>query len=187
MRILYSYPYDEYFKADTKQKLEILRGAEDFILGLKDGKKRFVNAVQALSAAFALCVPHPKAMEVADYVGFFQAVKTCLIKLEEGHAPKPNGNTQSSRDIENSIKQVIDKSLVSEEVIDIYGAAGIKKPDISIISEDFLMEIRNMPRKNLALEVLKRLLTDEIKVRSKKNLIQSKRLLELLEKSLKKY
>lgn len=185
--MLYSYPYDEYFKADTKQKLEILRGAEDFILGLKDGKKRFVNAVQALSAAFALCVPHPKAMEVADYVGFFQAVKTCLIKLEEGHAPKPNGNTQSSRDIENSIKQVIDKSLVSEEVIDIYGAAGIKKPDISIISEDFLMEIRNMPRKNLALEVLKRLLTDEIKVRSKKNLIQSKRLLELLEKSLKKY
>ena len=185
--MLYAYPYEAYFTAGTKQKLEILRGAEDFILGIEDGKKRFVNAVQALSAAFALCVPHPKAMETADQVGFFQAVKACLMKLEEGHAPGTGNGTRSFSYIEDSIRQVIDKSLVSEDVIDIYGAAGIKKPDISIISEDFLMEIRNMPRKNLALEVLKKLLNDEIKARQKKNLVQSKKLLDLLEASLKKY
>lgn len=185
--LLHSYPYESYFTADTKQKLEILRGAEDFILGMEDGKKRFIDAVQALSAAFALSVPHPKALAVAEQVGFFQAVKACLIKLEGGHSGDPESGSKNISDLEESIKQVIDQSLVSEDVVDIFDAAGIKKPDISIISDKFLAEIRTMPRKNLALEVLKKLLNDEITARSRKNLIQSKNLLELLENSLKKY
>jgi len=148
---------------------------------LEKGKKRYINEVMALSQAFSIAIPHEQAMDVKEEVSFFQAVKARLAKFDM------TGSGKTDEEIETVIRQVIDKALVAEQVIDIFDAAGIKKPDISILSEDFLLEVKNMEHKNIALEVLKKLLNDEIKSRTKKNLIQSKTLMEMLENSIKKY
>ncbi|MBN1932524.1 MAG: type I restriction endonuclease subunit R [Desulfobacterales bacterium] len=173
--------YEEYFTADTKTKMDIILAAEEHILSLENGKKRFIDEVTALSRAFAIAIPHEQAMDVKEEVSFFQAVKARLAKFDTTGAGK------TDEEIETTIRQVIDKALVTEKVIDIFDAAGIKKPDISILSEDFLLEVKNMEHKNVALEVLRKLLNDEIKSRTKKNLVQSKSLMEMLENSIKKY
>ena len=175
------FPYEDYFQAGTGQKLSMILGAEEHILGLEDGKKRYINEVTALSKAFAIAVPHEQAMDVKDEVSFFQAVKARLAKFDG------TGSGRTDDEIETTIRQVIDQALVSEQVIDVFDAAGIKKPDISILSEEFLMELKGMEHKNVALEVLKKLLNDEIKARSKKNLVKSKSLKEMLENSIQKY
>lgn len=175
------FPYEDYFQAETGQKLSMILAAEEHILGLEDGKKRYINEVTALSKAFAIAVPHEQAMHVKDEVSFFQAIKARLAKFDDP------GTGRTDEEIETTIRQVIDQALVSEQVIDVFDAAGIKKPDISILSEDFLMELKGMEHKNVALEVLKKLLNDEIKARSKKNLVKSKSLKEMLENSIKKY
>lgn len=173
--------YKKYFSADTKEKLTIILEAEEHILGLDDGKNRFTREVGLLAQAFALSMPNLKALEINEEVGFFQAVKARLVKFDS------TGSGRSDEEIETAIKQIVDRAIVSEGVIDIFDAAGIKKPDISILSDEFLEEIRGMKRKNLALELLKKILNDEIKDRSKKNLIQSKKFSEMLEKAINKY
>ncbi len=173
--------YEEYFTADTTTKLKIILIAEEHVLSLEKGKKRFIDEVTALSRAFAIAIPHEQAMDVKDEVSFFQAVKARLTKFDT------TGSGKTDEEIETTIRQVIDKALVTEKVIDIFDAAGIKKPDISILSEDFLLEVKNMEHKNIALEVLRKLLNDEIKSRLKTNLVQSKSLMEMLENSIKKY
>ena len=180
-QMFHGFPYEEYFEAETSKKLSMILSAEEHILGLEDGKKRFINEVTALSKSFAIAIPHEQAMDVKDEVSFFQAVKARLAKFNV------TGTGKTDEEIETTIRQVIDKALVSEQVIDIFDAAGIKKPDISILSEDFLLELKGMEHKNVALEVLKKLLNDEIKSRSKKNLVKSKSLMEMLENSIKKY
>lgn len=173
--------YEEYFTSDTKTKLKIILAAEEHILSLEDGKKRFVNEVTALSKSFAIAVPHEQAMDVKDEISFFQAVKARLSKFDT------TGLGRTDEEIETAIRQVIDQALVSEQVVDVFDAAGIKKPDISILSEEFLMEIKDMKHQNLALETLKKLLNDEIKTRTKTNFVQSRSLMEMLENSIKKY
>ena len=175
------FPYGDYFEADTGKKLSMILAAEEHILGLEEGKKRYINKVTELSKAFAIAIPHDEAMDVKEEVSFFQAVKARLAKFDM------TGAGRTDEDIETIIRQVVDKALVSEQVIDVFDAAGIKKPDISILSEDFLMELKGMEHKNVALEVMKKLLNDEIKSRSKKNLVKSKSLMEMLENSIKKY
>ena len=179
--MFHGFAYEEYFEVDTSKKLSMILSAEEHILGLEDGKKRFINEVTALSKAFAIAIPHEQAMDVKDEVAFFQAVKARLAKFDG------TGSGKTDEEIETTIKQVIDKALVSEQVIDIFDAAGIKKPDISILSEEFLLELKGMKHKNVAMEVLKKLLNDEIKSRSKKNLVKSKTLMEMLENAIKKY
>ena len=173
--------YEKYFTADTTTKLKIILLAEEHILSLENGKKRFVDEVSALSSAFSIAIPHEQAMDVKDEVSFFQAVKSRLIKFDT------TGGNNTDEQIETAIRQVIDQALVSDKVIDVFDAAGIKKPDISILSDEFLMEVKNMEHKNIALEVLKKLLNDEIKSRTKVNLVQSKSLMEMLEASILKY
>ncbi len=179
--MFHGFPYEDYFQADTSKKLSLILGAEEHILGLVNGKKRFVNEVSALSKAFAIAVPHEQAMDIKEEVSFFQAVKARLAKFDA------SGSSKTDEEVETTIRQVIDQALVSEQVIDVFDAAGIKKPDISILSEEFLLELKDMEHKNVALEVLKKLLNDEIKSRSKKNLVKSKSLMEMLESSIKKY
>lgn len=173
--------YEEYFTADTTTKLKIILAAEEHILSIENGKKRFINEVTALSKAFAIAIPHEQAMDVKDEVSFFQAVKARIAKFDI------SGNGRTDEEIETTIRQVIDKALVSDKVIDLFDAAGIKKPDISILSEEFLLEVKNMEHKNVALEVLRKLLNDEIKSRTRTNLVQGKSLMEMLESSIKKY
>jgi type I restriction enzyme, R subunit len=175
------FEYETYFEADTSKKLSMILAAEEHILGLEDGKKRYINEVTALSKSFAIAIPHDQAMDVKDEVSFFQAVKARLAKFDG------TGSGKTDEEIETTIRQVIDKALVSEQVIDVFDAAGIKKPDISILSEEFVLELKGMEHKNVALEVLKKLLNDEIKSRAKKNLVKSRTFLEMLENSIKKY
>ena len=180
-QMYHGFEYETYFEADTSKKLSLILAAEEHILGLEDGKKRYINEVTALSKAFAIAIPHDQAMDAKDEVSFFQAVKARLAKFDG------TGSGRTDEGIETTIRQVIDKALVSEQVIDVFDAAGIKKPDISILSEEFLMELKGMEHKNVALEVLKKLLNDEIKSRAKKNLVKSRTFLEMLENSIKKY
>jgi len=180
-QMYHGFEYETYFDADTSKKLSLILAAEEHILGLEDGKKRYINEVTALSKAFAIAIPHDQAMDAKDEVSFFQAVKARLAKFDGTGAGK------TDEEIETTIRQVIDKALVSEQVIDVFDAAGIKKPDISILSEEFLMELKGMEHKNVALEVLKKLLNDEIKSRAKKNLVQSRTFLEMLENSIQRY
>ena len=177
----HGFAYACYFDSDTVKKLSLILAAEEHILGQEDGRKRYINEVNALSQAFAIAIPHEQAMDAKDEVGFFQAVKARLVKFEG------TGEGRSSEELETTIRQVIDQALVSEKVIDVFDAAGIKKPDISILSEEFLAELKGFEHKNVALEVLKKLLKDELRARSKKNLVQSKTLLEMLENTIKKY
>jgi type I restriction enzyme R subunit len=176
-----TFDYKKYFSSDTRQKLTIILEAQEHVLGLEDGKNRYTKQVGLLSQAFALSVPNLKAMELKDEVGFFQAIKARLTKFE------PTGEGKSDAEIETAIRQIVDKAVVSEGIVDVFDAAGIKKPDISILSDEFLEEVRHMDRKNIALELLKKLLNDEIKTRTRKNFIQSKKLSEMLENAIRKY
>ena len=180
-QMLHGLDYQQYFTETTSGKLSWILKTEDFVLGLEDGKKRFVNEVTALGKAFAIAIPNEQAMDVKDEVAFFQAVKARLCKFNE------RGTGHTDEEIETTIRQVIDQALVSEKVIDIFDAAGIKKPDISILSEEFLMELKGMEHKNIAMEVLRKLLEDEIKARSKYNLVESQSLMEMLDRSITRY
>ncbi|MEA0971129.1 Restriction endonuclease subunit R [Candidatus Megaera venefica] len=179
--MFHGFPYEEYFTADTASKLATILAAEDHILGLENGKKRFINEVTLLSRVFAIAIPHEQAIYAKDEVAFFQAIKARLAKFDS------TGSGKTDEETETAVRQVIDEALVSNQVIDIFDAAGIKKPDISILSEEFLLEIKGMEYKNVALETMKKLLNDEIKARTKKNLVESKSLMEMLEDSIKRY
>jgi type I restriction enzyme R subunit len=180
-QMYHGFAYEDYFEATTSRKLSLILEAEEHILGLEDGKKRYINEVTALSKAFAIAIPHVQAMDVKDEVAFFQAVKARLAKFDS------TGEGRTDEEMETTIRQVIDQALVSEQVIDIFDAAGIKKPDISILSEEFLLELRGMEHKNIAMEVLRKLLNDELRARAKTNLVKSKTFMEMLEDAIKRY
>lgn len=181
--LLWGYEYKRYFTTDVNDKLRVLLETQEFILGKDNGKGKdeFIKYVMELSKAFALVVPNVEAMKIKEEVGFFQAVKARLVKYE------PIGEGRSDQDIETAIRQLVDKAVVSEGVIDIYKEAGIKNPDISILSEDFLEEIKNIKYKNLSIELLKKLLNDEIKIRLKSNFLRGKKISEMLQETIKKY
>jgi type I restriction enzyme, R subunit len=179
----FQFDYERFFAADAGRKLQIILQAEEHILGLQDGKNRFVREVTALGQAFALSMPQEQAVEITEQVAFFQAVKARLVKFET----TGGGTGKSDYEIETAIKQVIDKSLSSDKVVDIFDAAGIDKPEVSILSDKFLLEVKDMKHKNLAFEMLKKLLNNEISSRAKTNLVKSKALLEMLESAIKKY
>lgn len=180
----FKFNYKRFFKVEAKEKMSIILQSEEHILGLEDGKTRFIREVTLLSQAFALSIPHERAMEIKDDIAFFQAVKARLVKFEG------TGTGKSNVEIETAIKQIVDEALSSDKVIDIFEAAGIDKPEISgleVLSDEFLLEVKGMKHQNLALELLKKLLNDEIKTRSKTNLVKSKKLLEMLEGAIKRY
>lgn len=181
-QMFYGFAYETYFGAPTAEKLNLILGAADHILSLEDGKQRFVREVTALSQAYSLATPLDKDQDrgISEKVAFFQAVKARLIKFER------HGN-RSREELNTVIKQVVDQALVTEQIVDIYDAAGIKKPDLSILSDEFLLEVKNMQHKNIALELLQKLLNDEIRSRSRTNLVQGRSLMEMLENSIKRY
>ena len=178
--MFHGFDYGEFFRSDTKERLMIIEKAMDHILGLDDGKKRYIKYVTELTRAFALVVPNPAALAIRDDVGFYQAVRSALIKNTE---TRDIGDASS----ETAIQQILSKALVSDRVIDIFAAAGLNKPDISILSDEFLVEVRDMPQRNLAFEMLKKLLNDEIRIRMRKNIVQQRSFLQLLENAIKAY
>lgn len=171
---------DLWITGNAQDRLSLLPRAQEHVLSLEDGKNRFVKAVVELTKAYALSVPHVKALEISDDVAFFQAVKAALVKSQPD-------KQRSQDEIEHVIRQIISKAVVTEEVIDIFSAAGIKKPDISILSDEFLADVRGMEHKNLAVELLKKLLDGEIKIRARKNVVMARSFTELLENAIAKY
>ena len=167
---------------DPAQRLFLLRPAQNHVLDKRDGKTRFIKVVTELSKAFALSVPHPDAMSINDDVAFFQAVRAALLKsTDEGDV------FQRAWEMDHAIRQIVSKAITSDQVIDIFSAAGLKKPDISILSEEFLAELKGLPQKNLAVEVLRKLLNDEIRTRQKKRLVQSRSFAGMLDETIQRY
>ena len=167
---------------DPERRIALLPVAQSVILQKRDGKKRFVAAVTDLSKAFALSVPHEEAIRIRDDVAFFQAVRAVLVKYD-GDGDRA-GKTW---DMEHAIRQIVSGAIVSDQVIDIFTAAGLKKPDISILSEEFLAEVRGLPQKNVAVELLRKLLNDEIRTRQKKRLVQSRSFEQMLQETIQRY
>ena len=179
-QMLHGFDYACFFDASVKEKLSIILQAENHVLGLPDGKARFVKEVSLLGQAYALSKPSDEAMKNAEEIAFFQAVKARLCKFE--------GDRHEGKDQYDSvIKSIVSTAISSDEVVDIFDAAGIDKPDISILSDEFLQEVKSMRYKNVALELLKKLLNDEVKVRTKRNIAQSKTLMEMLDGAINKY
>ncbi|MCW4002756.1 MAG: DUF3387 domain-containing protein, partial [Candidatus Bathyarchaeota archaeon] len=176
----HGFDYRRFFDAQPKERITIIMEAMEQILKQENGKDRYLKETTTLLYAFALAVPHPEALKIRDDVGFFQAVKAAIVKNTET-------KQRQTQDIDSAIKQILSKAIVSDRVVDVFAAAGLKKPNISILDEDFLAEIKTLPQKNLAFETLKRLLADEIRFRQRKNLIQARSFEELLDKAIKSY
>ncbi len=187
--IFHGFNWSTWKTGGPQERLSVLPAAQEHVLAQEDGKNRLVKAVGELSKAFALAVPHEKALEIRDDVAFFQAVRSVLTK-STGDLSAWNGQAggrRSPEEVEFAIRQIVSKAVSSDEVIDIFAAAGLKKPDISILSDEFLAEVRGMPQRNLAVEMLRKLLEGEIKARGRKNLVQARSFAELLENAIKKY
>lgn len=178
--IMHGFDYSRYRSGSPKERTAVIPAAAEHVLQQEDGKNRFMSGVSKLSKAFALSVPHEKAIAVRDDVGFFQAVRAGLAKST------PDGG-KSQEDLDTAVRQIVSKAVASDEMIDIFSAAGLKRPDISILSDQFLAEVKDLPHKNLAIETLRKLLTDEIKGRARKNLVQSRQFSEMLEEAIRKY
>ncbi|MFO1510623.1 MAG: DUF3387 domain-containing protein [Steroidobacteraceae bacterium] len=162
------------------ERLGLLPAAQEHILSQENGKERCVRAVRELSQAFALAVPHAEALRIRDDVAFFQAVQAVLAKRAPGDARPEEG-------IEHAVRQIISRAVTPEGVVDIFAAAGLAKPDISILSEEFLAEVRGMPQRNLAVELLQKLLKGELASRRRKNVVQARSFAEMLEQTLRRY
>jgi type I restriction enzyme R subunit len=184
------FDYRRYFALEPKAKLNFILDAANYVSELsevkegntvRNGKERFKENVIRLQKAFGLAVPHSDALKIRDDLAFFQAIKARFAKFDD------QTKTCTNEEIETAIRQIINDAIISSEVVDVFDAAGIKKPDISILSDEFLTEIQGMERKNLALELLKRLLNDEIKTRSKMNLVQGKKFSDMLADAVKRY
>jgi type I restriction enzyme, R subunit len=178
--LFHGFDWSAWVTGTAVEKLGLLPNAQEHVLRQEDGKNRLIKAVTDLSKAFALAVPHDAALRIRDDVGFFQAVRAVLAKsATQQHRPE--------QELDNAIRQIVSRAVFSGEVVDIFAAAGLKKPDISILSDEFLAEVSHLPQKNLAVEMLRKLLADEIKTRSRRNVVKSRLFSELLEGSIRKY
>ncbi|MFP7756212.1 type I restriction endonuclease subunit R [Thermodesulfobacteriota bacterium B35] len=177
--IFHGFDWSAWIDGDPKERLGVLPAAQEHVLKQEDGKNRLARAVSELSKAFALAVPHEIALEIRDDVAFFQAVKSVLTKSA--------GPETAPGEIDHAIRQIVSKAVASDEVIDIFAAAGLKKPDISILSDEFLAEVRGLPQRNLAVDMLRKLLEGEIKTRGRKNIVQARSFSEMLENSIRRY
>ncbi|XXR53816.1 type I restriction enzyme endonuclease domain-containing protein [Sorangium sp. So ce385] len=155
--------------------------AQEHIFGLEDGRDRLVQAVTELSRSFALAVPHDDALAVRDEVAFYQAVKAAVVKTSLSASGK------SEAEVELAIRQIVSKAISTDGVMDVFAAAGLKRPDLSILSEEFLADVKAMQHKNVAVELLRKLLHDELKVRRRTNLVQSEAFSDKLEKTIARY
>jgi type I restriction enzyme, R subunit len=164
-----------------EQKLYLIGDGKEFVLGLKDGKRRFVDAVTALGRAFSLSAPAPEAVAIRDDVAYFQSVRASLMKASS------YGGRMSDEELDLAVQQIVSKAVSTDEVVDIFKVAGLEHPDISVLDDKFLAEVRDMPRKNLAVELLGKLLRDEVKARFRTNLLESRRFSEMLQSAVVQY
>jgi len=171
--LLHGFDWALWLTGTPSERLSLLPPAQEYVLEQEDGKARF-------SKAFALCAAHEDAMTLRDDISFFQSVKAALVK--------PSGERHTEADLDHAVRQLVSKDVAAPgEVIDIFSAAGLKKPDISILSDEFLDEVRGVEHKNVAAELLRKLLQDEIKTRSKRNVVQSREFSEMIAATMNRY
>jgi type I restriction enzyme, R subunit len=178
--LFHRFDWSPWISGTAGERLSVLPAAQEHILAQEDGKARLLRSVTELSQAFALAVPHEAALEIRDDVGFFQAVRSVLAKGTPS-------DRRTDEELDHAIRQIVARAVASDEVIDIFAAAGLRRPDISILSDEFLAEVRGMPQRNLAVELLRKLLSGEIKSRSRRNVVQARSFADLLEQSLRRY
>jgi len=178
--MFHGFDYTQFFKGAASKRMRVIPASMEHILAQHDGKERFLKAVNELSKAFALSVPDERALAIRDDVALFQAIRAAFLRTTPGAG-------KSEEELDAAVKQIVSKAVSSNEIVDIFGAAGLKSPDISILSEEFLEDIRRFPQKNLALEMLKKLLNDQIKDRLRKNVVQARSFAEMLEGTIREY
>jgi type I restriction enzyme R subunit len=178
--LFHGFDWSKWVTGRATERLGLLPAAQEHILAQKDGKTRLAQTVRELSKAFALAVPHEETTRIRDDVGFFQTVNAVLTKRAPAEA-------KTDEELDIALRQIVSRAVASEGVVDIFAAAGLQKPDISILSEEFLAEVKDMPQRNLAVELLQKLLAGEIKTRRQKNVVQAKSFAEMLELSLRRY
>ena len=178
--LFHGFDWSMWTGGNAQERLGLLPAAQEHVLAQGDGKERCLNAVRELSQAFALAVPHPETFRIRDDVGFFQAVRAALSKRATGEA-------RPEEDLDLAVRQIISRAVASEGVLDIFAAAGLDKPDISVLSDAFLFEVQGMPQRNLAVELLQKLLKGELHIRRRKNVVQARSFAEMLEQTLRRY
>lgn len=178
--MLHGVDWSAWTTGNAQERISLLPRAQATILDQAEGKERFCAAVMELSKSFALSVPHPEAMRLRDDISFFQAIRAALLKREVAARP-------GREETDIAIRQIVSRAVSSDEVIDVFSAAGLKKPDISILSDEFLAEVRGLEFKNVAVELLQSLLEGEIKTRSRRNVVQGRSFSEMLEQAIRRY
>ena len=178
--LFHEFDWSKWTLGSAQERLGLLPAAQEHILAQEDGKDRCLNAVRELSQAFALAVPHTETFRIRDDVGFFQAVRAALSKRVASEA-------RSEEELDLAVRQIISRAVASEGVMDIFAAAGLDKPDISVLSDEFLAEVQGMPHRNLAVELLQKLLRGEVSTRRRKNVVQARSFAEMLERTLRRY
>lgn len=179
--MFHGFDYRTILYSEQRKRISGITQAMEFILASPEGKNRYLPAVTALSRAFALAVPDENALAIRDEIRLFQEVRAALIKITG------NERNQTPDEMEAAVKQLVSKAVISTEVMDIFAAVGLRNPDISILSDEFLEEVKTLPQRNLALELLKKLINDEIRSRSQKNIVQGRSFAEMLEHAVRKY
>jgi type I restriction enzyme R subunit len=193
-RMLQGFDYRKYFKVPTPLKESVLLALQEHILDIENGKENFTKKVTGLLKAFTLSVPHPAALRLKENIAFFQAVKARLSvfsPITRTRTPTRSStftnDTRSDQAVDAAICQIISKAVVPDKIVNLFDAAGIKRPRISILSEEFLASLKKQPHQHVALELLTKLLKDEITTHSRRNLVQSRSFLQLLRSALRKY
>ncbi len=178
--LFHGFDRSKWTTGSATERLSLIPAGQQHILAQKDGKQRCITAVRELSQAFALAVPHAEALRIRDDLAFFQAIQAALIK----RAP---GDARPEEDIDHAVRQIISRAVAPEGVIDIFAAAGLEKPDVSILSDEFLGEVRGMPHRNLAIELLQKLLKGELSTRRRKNVVQARSFADMLDQTIRRY
>ena len=178
--LFHGFDRSQWITGAPTERLALLPAAQEHILAQENGKDRYLVAVRELSQAFALAVPHEAALHIRDEVAFFQTVRAGLAK-------RASGDARPEEELDHAVRQIVSRAVASEGVIDIFSAVGLDKPDISVLSDEFLAEVRDMPQRNLAVELLQKLLKGELAARRRKNVVQARSFAEMLEHTLRRY
>jgi len=178
--MFHGFNWAKWISGTPAERLSILPVAQEHILAQQNGKERFLLVVRELSLAFVLAVPHEEAIRIRDDVAFFQVVRAALAK----RAP---AEVKTEEELDYAVRQIVSRAVASEGVLDIFAVAGLEKPDISILSNEFLAEVRGMPQRNVAVELLRKLLSGEIQTRRRRNVVQARSFAEMLEQTIRRY
>ncbi len=178
--LFHGFDRSKWATGSAQQRLGLLPAAQDHILARENGKERCIGAVRELSQAFALAVPHEQTLRIRDDLAFFQAVRSALAKRAPGEA-------RADEELDHAVRQIISRAVAPEGVLDIFAAAGLEQPDVSVLSDEFLAEVRGMPHRNLAVELLQKLLRGEVSTTRRSNVVQARKFSEMLEQSLRRY